>query len=43
MQTKALEVIYLGLYVGTQTLQYYMSEKQSVNKLLMKPVDPPAC
>lgn len=43
MQIKALEVIYLVVYVGTQTLHYYMSEKQIIYKLLMKSVDPPAC
>lgn len=43
MQTKALEVIYLVIYVATQTLQYYISEKQTIDKRLLKPVDPPAC
>lgn len=41
MQTKVLEVIYLVIYVGTSTLQHLLHVwKQTMSKLLMKPVDP---
>lgn len=43
MKIKAVEVIYLVVYVGNQTLQHYISEKQTINKLLVKPADAPVC